>query len=164
MVYDFFLISIRVWRQIGVENGPFLVFEKKEKSLKNFAKIHDWKKRFSNFGPRKKFRGSEPIILDPQLFVGGFSKGLQFMIASNHKSLRSEGLCPRHTCLALNLYWYLCATFRCKWSEKSIYGRKRSQIWNPFENPPTKSRGSKMMCSDPRNFLRGPKLENHFFQ
>ena len=34
VVYDFFPISIRVWRQIGVENGPFLVFEKNQKSLK----------------------------------------------------------------------------------------------------------------------------------
>ena len=28
--------------------------------------------------------------------------------------------------------------------------------------PPTKSRGSKMMCSNPQIFLHGRKLENHF--
>ena len=38
VVYDFFPISIRVWRQIGVENGPILIFEKNQKSLKTFCK------------------------------------------------------------------------------------------------------------------------------
>ena len=40
----FFPISIRVWRQIGVENGPFLIFEKNQKSLKTFCK-NPWLKK-----------------------------------------------------------------------------------------------------------------------
>ena len=46
--------------------------------------------------------------------------------------------------------------------KKSIYDRKQSKNSNPFEKPPTKSWGWKMISSDPKNFLRGQKNENHF--
>ena len=42
---------------------------------KRFAEIHDWKKLFSNFRPRKKFLGFKTITFHPQLFVKGFGKG-----------------------------------------------------------------------------------------
>ena len=48
--------------------------EKIRNLSKRFAEIHDWKKWFSNFRPRKKFRGFEPIIFHPQLFVGDSRK------------------------------------------------------------------------------------------
>ena len=64
--------------KLAKKMGRFWFLEKIKNLSKGFAKIRDWKKWFFTFCPRKKCCGFEPVILNPQLFVGGFRKGFQF--------------------------------------------------------------------------------------
>ena len=90
MVYDFFPISIRVWRQIGVENGPFLVFEKNQNLSKRLQKSTTEKNDFLILGRVKSFVGPSTSFSTPDFMSGAFRKGCNFTIASDHKLIFSD--------------------------------------------------------------------------
>ena len=84
IVYCFQSIFMCIWYEIGLENGPFWIFEKNQKSLNIFCK-NPWllKNDFLIFGHVKTFVGPCPSFLTLNFLSGASQKGLTVMIAFN---------------------------------------------------------------------------------